>query len=222
MHFYCAASVISTLQLLPISPHRLMMWTKEFHSTDIISCNYLQPSYNRIPQKSFLQFHLAVPSVPFKWWWFQSIKFYHKQVLFIWKIISSWHWSLLTDSGGEPQLQSDHFPNKKVANSSWHQQPPTHQHLTPQFATSGPAPCSATTTPTLNNSKLPPKICPGTHCSNFCLCGGFLISALSGRRRKMVSYGLTMPTVVALTGPPCTQSIYILHGHWHRVFPSTM
>ena len=55
-----------------------------------------------------------------------------KQVLFIWKIISSWHWSLLTDSGGEPQLQSDHFPNKKVANSSWHQQPPTHQHLTPQ------------------------------------------------------------------------------------------
>ena len=90
------------------------------------------------------------------------------------------------------------------------------------LATSGPAPCSATTTPTLNNSKLPPKICPGTHCSNFCVCGGFLISALSGRRRKMVSYGLTMPTVVALTGPPCTQSIYILHGHWHRVFPSTM
>ena len=66
MHFYCAASVISTLQLLPISPHRLMMWTKEFHSTDIISCNHLQPSYNRIPQKSLLQFHLAVPSVPFK------------------------------------------------------------------------------------------------------------------------------------------------------------
>ena len=111
MHFYCAASVISTLQLLPISPHRLMMWTKEFHSTDIISCNYLQPSFNRIPQKSFLQFHLAVPSVPFKWWWFESItsRFYSTGKSPVADIDLSWQ-----TAGGNLSCSQITFPTRKL------------------------------------------------------------------------------------------------------------